>query len=178
MTTPKATKKARWSHLVSAVARDIPGFSIRYKDENRLQRLIDRLCFWTVYGAFVTTVYPIVWFPNRKYVDERRPFEILEHEWVHLKDAKTFFGWLPFLPAKLNALLFNLAYIFPWPAPFRAWAELRAYRRSIELGADVEEVVPYFTGPDYLFMLPFGRLVKRLLTRPSPYKSEMDKAGL
>jgi hypothetical protein len=198
----QVTTREQWDRVVAAVAADVPGFEVGHKDESGFQRFLGRISFWNDYMSFNTTMYPVVWFPDAAYVEEHLPVRTLQHEWVHLKDAATFFGWLPFLPARVNAVLFNLAYLMPqplallallafwWPpalaflllvapvpAPFRMWAELRAYRRSLELNpGGLEGYVAYFLGPDYYFMWPFAAWVRRKLAEPSPYKAEMDAA--
>lgn len=189
-----------WDHIVEHIGKDIPGFEVAYKDEDKLQKLIAKLSFWNDYENYITTMYPKVYFPNREYVEKYVPVPTLEHEWVHLKDQKTFFGLLPKLPAWLNMVLFSLVYIFPqvlalfallavfspwWllcllflapiPAPGRAWAEIRAYRRSLEHGADDDRIADYFVSSGYYFMWPFRKHVLTWLdAKPSPYMVEMD----
>lgn len=193
--------KKEWDALVAAVEKDIPGFRVGYKSEDDFQKFIASISVWNDYASFTTTIYPIVWFSTRKSVNDRPPIETLQHEWVHLKDYSTFFGWLPFLPASVNSKLFSVAYLFPqilavlalffplspvflvflvfalpWPAPFRAYAEARAYRRSAELGYRKELALECFGGSDYYWMLPFKPLVEKWLEGPSPYKEFMDTA--
>jgi hypothetical protein len=73
-------------------------------------------------------------------------------------------------------------FVAPIPAPFRAWAELRAYRRSIEVRSsddlmdNVERFTAPFTGPSYYYMWPFKTDVTVRLVQDSPYKDLMDKA--
>jgi hypothetical protein len=173
---------------------DIPGFQLRVKEESDFHRLLGFLSVWSwsrdedtgerVYGYMnmTTVVGSTVWFPTQEYMDKALPWETLEHEWVHMKDARTFFSLLPFLPAAINSILFGLVYflVLPWPGCFRAWAELRAYRRSLELVKDenkaeaIEHYVKQFTGPSYLFMWPFPKHVRKLLEKPSPYMEMMD----
>jgi len=201
----------KWKVRVEAATEDIEGFGIGYKDVDPLQRAITKVMFWTDYTQFISTNAPKVYFENEAYIRQHWPWKTLEHEWVHLKDADTFFGLLPFMPLWFNRKVFGAAYLFPqilglgalgaigaiffppllaclgcllfaapWPAPFRAWAEVRAYRRSIELRPSmeeqkVEEYSKYFTGPDYYFMWPFKQGIRSWLTSgPSPYREEMD----
>lgn len=187
-------KEEEWNRLISAMQNDIPGFEIKYKDESRLQYLIALVSVWSwtknddgsrkyKYLEMTTTTGRTIWFMSREYVESSLPTSTLQHEWVHMKDAKTFFGILPFIPSLINIALFNALYIliFPWPGVFRAYAELRAYRRSMELVDEdlKEEALEYyggqFTGPNYFFMWPFPNHIKKLLKKPSPYKAMMDE---
>jgi len=203
----------RWDRTVEAMKADVPGFDIGYKTENKLQRLITKIMFWGDYMQFVSTLAPKVYFQTRESVEERWPWETLQHEWVHLKDADTFYGLLPFKMRVVNRLLFAVAYLTPqifavgafgafgafwnlswlWcllfllfllpiPSPFRAWAEIRGYRRSVETWPEetreerIALIVPNFTGPSYYFMLPFKGWVLKLLTSgSSPYREQMDE---
>jgi len=173
----------RWDDLVKAIEDDIPGFEICYKVDSQWHRFLAKISFWNDYISYTTTMYPKVWFESKERVEDVIPIETLEHEWVHLKDGGTFFGWLPFLPAKLNAFIFNALYILllPWPGFFRAYAEIRAFRRSVEYWEGTQYYEPHldayvkaFTGPAYLFMWPFPKHVRKQLQKPSPYKDLMD----
>lgn len=199
------TRSERWDRLLTAVGKDIPGFRIAYKDESKFQRFLNSISFFNDYMSGNTTLYPVIYFENRKMVYANHPVETLEHEWVHLKDAKTFFGLLPFMPSWVNSKLFYLSYLFPQilavgvlliplfpafflcaffflplPAPFRMWAEIRAYRRSLELSthkkSSIINYTKHFTSQEYFFMWPFKNQIIRLLQKPSPYKEEMDAA--
>jgi hypothetical protein len=193
------TRRDAYDKLVAAIKADISGFEIRYKDESKLQQLIGKLMFWADYDSYVTAIYPVVWYPNRAWESRVLPVETLEHEWVHLKDQRTLFGTNALLPDYLNAVLFNLAYLFPQvlavfallafinplfllflvfllplPAPFRALAETRAYRRSIELGRHIPYIAESYVNGDYYWMWPWRARVMKDLKAPSPYKDEMD----
>ncbi len=123
----------------------------------------------------------------------------LEHEWVHLKDASTVFGWFPFLPRWVNTKIYRALYLFPqilaplaiagiWhpvflgcliflaplPAPFRAYSEARAFRRSLELGAKYSDVEKLITGPRYYWSMPLSKIARGWLAGPSPYKDFMN----
>jgi hypothetical protein len=66
--------------------------------------------------------------------------------------------------------LLSLAFLAPIPSPFRAYAELQAYKTSIvamwSSGIDVsrtnyiESVVDNFVGPNYYWMWPFRNMVR------------------
>jgi len=82
---------------VSQIAKSVPGFEIRYKDESWSSKVIAVLVwiFNREYMTrFTTTRYPRVYFPSREYV-EASPMtatKILMHEFVHLWDRKQM-GW-------------------------------------------------------------------------------------
>ena len=205
------SSREQWGRLVASIKQDIPGFDVRYKEEDAFQKLIGKVSFWNDYMAFTTTLYPVVWLSTRAPPEAPPPRATREHAWVHLKDATTFFGLLPFLPASINSRLFNLAYLFPQvlavfgllgfvfppalicllalapiPAPVRMWAEMRAYRRSVELNSSsperreraLNEYVTAFTSSEYWFMWPARTWVRTKLQEPSPYKDVMDAAVL
>lgn len=165
---PPPFTHADLDRYIDALARELPGFAVRYKDESRLQRLIGRLVrpFNRDYLTRYTTVmFGRVWFPSRRWAACCRPadlYRILRHEAVHLRDARRY------------PLLFPLSYLLlpPIGPGFRALWEWRGYAESmrvdVELGrpiddATIEHIARRFTGPDYLFMLPFPRLVRRRL---------------
>lgn len=188
------TRQELWTAVVAAMEEDINGFSIRYKDNSSWQKFLGAVSVWSWYrhpqtnelvhgymGA-TTAIGRTIWFDDEARILEETPFWTLEHEWVHLLDQQTFFGLLPWLPALINRYLFVFCYflVLPWPGFFRAWAELRAYRRTLELveepyyDAYLDHCVKQFTGASYLFMWPFPEQVRRLLQKPSPYREKMD----
>jgi len=191
-----ATRIDKWNKVVAAIKEDVAGFEVLFKDESKFHRLLGWLSFWGwkreepdgkrvyEYMQMTTTLGNKIWFPSEEYVKRYFPSETLQHEWVHMKDAQTFFGLLSFLPASINRILFSASYllILPWPGFIRAYAEIRAYRRTLELTraeARTEirgKIVEYFTGPTYFYMWPFKSHVENLLQAPSPYKELMDEA--
>jgi len=128
---------------------------------------------------------------------EKFSFSSFEHEKIHSIDQKTLLGLVSKLYSLINNWIFNILYLFPqclallslpysnwwllallpWPAPFRALAEARAYRRNLERYGQyrMEAYVKNFTGKKYYFMLPIKGLVKKMLDKPSPYKDLQDK---
>lgn len=188
------------------IKKDIPNFSVKEKDESNLQKFLCKILFFLKYSNSFTTFYPTVWRPITKEIDRKHNHVILQHEWVHLKDARTLFGKLK--PSRFNVFLFSVLYIFPqclsilalltfvnlyflgflvfllpFPAPFRYYAELRAYRRTLELTPNkdkekrVENIAKSLSGSKYYFCIPFKNLiVKDINKSSSPYKEEMDKA--
>jgi hypothetical protein len=161
MATQVTRKRAAilFADLSAFIAREIPGFEIRYKNESFVQKLI-AVVVWIFnrhyMKKYVSTIYPIVWFPSREFVAENpwKATKILAHEYVHLLDAKGEQRWWKFcylLPQSLTfplALtgaivcavvgapwwtfpLLGLVSTAPWPAAFRRDAELRGYAMNM-----------------------------------------------
>lgn len=192
----------RWDKTAAAIRVGIPKFQAIPKIHHRWSRIIAKVMFWMDYMQAFTASWPNVYLPDRPIEQQYKP-EKLQHEWTHLIDEETFFGLLKFMPKRFNKWLFFFAYatpqilallalhvfvaynwwwlaallfLLPLPSPFRTWAELRGYRRSRELGADVDALVTRFTTVKYWFMWPFKNHIRKLLLKPSPYKDEMDEA--
>lgn len=188
-----------WDKIIAGIRKGIPKFKAVNKADSKMSKLIAKLAFWSDYMQVTTTRYPNVYLPDREPALQRNP-RTLQHEWVHLKDQQTFFGLLKFMPAKINWLLFAAAYIMPqllallavfaiwnpwWllclafaapiPSPFRMISEVRGYRRSRELGVPVEHIAEIFIGKKYYYMWPFKKQIIKMLSKPSPYRDEMDK---
>ena len=156
--------------LAAALAEELPGFRIGYKDESRLQRFIAALLrpFNNTYLTHYTPVlFGTVWFPSRRWQAEMGPrhvWLILRHEAVHLRDARR---W---------PVLFELSYLFVLPVglTMRAWWEWRAYAETVRATFEVDGVVPdaeldeiadRFVGSDYLWMWPSRRSIRARLER-------------
>lgn len=164
--------------LEEMLAIELPRFRVCYKDESALQKLISRLLwpFNRRYSTDYTTVmFGRVYFPSRAWRAQAGPeriFLTLRHEAVHLRDARRFPG------------VFQLSYLLLLPTVFtvRALWEMRAYNESIRAHVELNGEVPEsalqvfesaFVGPDYLFMCPFRRFVRRrLLTARAKALSE------
>ncbi len=154
-------KRARYLFysLAEFIKEEIPEFEIRYKNDSRMQKFVAML-LWIFnrhyMTKYVTTMYPIVWFPSREYIYENpwKAAKVLAHEYVHLYDAKGEQRWWKFRylnpqaamtlgsTMTLTALivfadyswwiyLIGLWTFLPWPAPFRRDAELRGYAMNM-----------------------------------------------
>jgi len=172
----------RLEFLINHITEQIPNFKIKKKKDSFLMRVVGTLLFFnkSFMDTFITTMYPCVYVPEQwdNWADNTK-FEILAHEYVHLKDAKRF--WLLFefmyLMPQLLALcsigmIWNiqfawfLIFLLPIPSPSRAWLEYRGYR--MQIGAsywltgemyNLEYIVEFFTGADYYFMFPMRKLI-------------------
>lgn len=155
---------------IQQLRAELPRFDVRYKDESPLQRLLGRLLwpFNREYMTRYTTVmFGRVYFPSRAWcaeVGEATVYLVLRHEAVHLRDARRY------------PLIFHLSYLLMLPAVFtaRAFWEWRGYletmRAHLALHGEIPDSLLHhiercFTGPDYLFMCPFPRFVRRRLER-------------
>lgn len=184
----------------SFIYNDIPDFDIVNKHESKVHKTFGKLI--PSWMKLSTTLFPKVYVSFTREEIKLYPrayLRMLQHEWVHLKDAYTFFNLLPRRLKWFNVILFYISYLFPqilaplavlgfanpWffafllfalplPAPFRMLSEIRAYRRSLELGSNVDGMIENFTTSKYYFMWPFKKHVKKMLeSKPSPYLKQM-----
>ncbi len=100
------TEMQMFQDTVNQIKAHIRGFEIRFKDESWSSRVIGVLCWLfnrKYMTEFTTTRYPRVYFPSRKYVEDKplRATKILYHEFVHLWDRKQKGFW------------FTVGYAFP-----------------------------------------------------------------
>jgi hypothetical protein len=114
---------------------------------------------------------------QREVAGTRHGAATLRHEAVHARDFARF------------GVLFWLTYVLPFPVgplSLRWFWELRAYRESLRAlrelhgelrPADLAWATRQFTGRGYLWMLPFPRLVRRLLAERSapPHESAAER---
>lgn len=144
--------------LCQRIREDIPGFSVAYKNESWVSKLLGVLVyvFNPKYMTSITTTrYPKVYFPSRKYVEEnyRKAWKILAHEYVHLFDRKRwgmkfnvrYFSPQIFSLLSLSAIatvwvgkwgllgLIPLLCLAPWPSHGRMRIEMRGYAMSMAL---------------------------------------------
>lgn len=178
------------------------GWNIKKKEDSKFHKFLSKIIFWNDYINIWTTFLGTVWLPEGYNGDLIYwAWPTLQHEAVHILDMDTFFGLLPEKLKYVNRILFKIAYFFPqclfvfgllgfvnpwmflcllfllpFPAPFRAIAEFRGYRRSLEIFKYKEDMaVRNFTGPAYYFMWPFKKHVIKMLKKDSPYQKKMDK---
>lgn len=170
----------RFEQLEQELQKFVP-FRIRYKDEQWEMQLLNLLVFWfnpSFLTSFTTVIGSTIYFPTRSYVTQRPEdaMRTLAHEVVHLLDMERI-GFFPFMVAygfpqilALGVLSFPwlgwwaclfLIFALPWPAPFRARFEARAYALDLltcpptyrlRMKTHVEEL---FAGWSYYRMYPF-----------------------
>lgn len=185
-----------WDRIVAGLRTLIPELKIVYKKHDKLSQLISKV--YPRYKNLYTAIYPSIYLPDRNLLDGHNP-ATLEHEIVHIFDQQTFFGLLPKVSAKINTFLFLFLYftpqvfsilsilafwnlwwllcllfLLPLPSPFRMIIEMRAYRRTRELGGSIKELVEKFCTSKYYWMFPFRKTVTKMLLKDSPYKNWMD----
>jgi hypothetical protein len=111
--------------LEAAVLEHIPGFSIRYKDESNLMKILGqltRLFNPRFMSDFTTTWGSKVYFPNRAAysTQSRESFITLAHEFVHLWDGKQHgLGFrASYSIPQIFALVLLLIHVLlsPWPS--------------------------------------------------------------
>lgn len=143
--------------LAMIIKKRIPGFRIRFKNENWWQKVIGKLCFFNKgYMTKCTSTFgETIWFTAKEFVEENKfkAFKILAHEYVHLLDRREhkilfeigyalpqllgMFSFLAILaiPFSLWWLTAFVAMVFftPMPAFFRAEFEKRGYSMNIAI---------------------------------------------
>lgn len=174
-----------FNELVAKAQTYFPSLKIKYKDQDPLMKVLGTLMFFNPQfkTSFVTTIGDTIYFPNKEYTDHTSVSEVFIHECTHIHDeqeigaARFKLGYLfpQILALPMLLLLFvltwkivvplALACLLPWPAPFRAKSERRAYFVSMRVGYTMYSVDPELSGPlyaknfknsSYYWMMPFG----------------------
>ncbi|MEL6135685.1 MAG: hypothetical protein AAFR59_20180, partial [Bacteroidota bacterium] len=156
-------------------------FHIKFKDESWEMQVLNVFIVWfnpNFMTSFTTVIGNTIYFPNRSYIAHypQSAMRTLAHETVHLLDAEEH-GYVRFSLSYLfpqilasGVLLFPflgfysllfLLFLLPFPAPFRAKYEARAYAIDIltslpsQRHAVMDRIIELFTGWDYYRMFPF-----------------------
>lgn len=163
---------ARHAALLAEIRREFPTFSVVPKKGVLLQSVIGALLFVVTFGGqrhYVTRYHTVLF--GTLYVadswermgdDER--YILLRHERVHLQQRR-----------RMGDLMMALCYLLPFLPIFLAWGRARieweAYVETIRATAEVrglaaargleEEIVVRFVGPDYGWMWPFPKTIRR-----------------
>jgi hypothetical protein len=150
--------RAIFEILEVAIRSRIPGFTVGYKNESFISKLIAALVWifnQKYMSGYTTTRYPSVFFPNRNFVEKdwKRAWKILAHEYVHLSDRLTQGLWfnVRYLSPQILAVfavvavattwlgpfgllgLTPLLAALPWPSPGRKNIELRGYMMTMAI---------------------------------------------
>jgi hypothetical protein len=160
-------ERSRFEAIVAELRAEFPRFRLIPKDESRRMRVFYRAAamrFWNprFLEDYTTVVGSRVYMP-RTLIGTAQGARVLRHERVHLRDAKM-----------VSWPIFAVTYLFLLPAglTFRALWEWRAYLETLRAELDdtgqisdetLEHITRRFAGPDYLFMCPFPRFVRRRL---------------
>lgn len=141
------------------IRKSVPRFTIQWKDGSRSQRALGKVLFFNrqYMTGYVSTFYPKVYYPSKR-VYEKNPASsliVIAHERVHLLDTIRYGWWFKFsylLPQilvipgliasivclcfglKWTSLVFGLiglAFLLPWPSPWRVRWEKRGYAMTM-----------------------------------------------
>lgn len=162
------------STLVAEIKAEFPGFRIVPKQGDRLSRVIDGLLRIVTLGgqrAYLTHYHTVLGFrlyvpPTWAHLDDVGRCILLRHERMHLRQRRRYgflgMAFLYLVPLFPLGLAWGRARL-EWEAyveTLRATAELQglAAARSPELR---EHILRRFTGPDYGWMWPFPRQLRR-----------------
>jgi len=163
---------SRHQDLLEELRSEFPDFEVRAKRADPLQRAIAvALALVTLGGQrhYLTRYHTVLF--GRLYVpdvweqmDDDERFILLRHERVHLRQRR-----------RMGDLAMAIVYLLPFCPLFLAWGRARieweAYVETIRATAEVhgveaaralrEEIVRRYVGPDYGWMWPFPRTVRR-----------------
>lgn len=177
-----------FNDLVTKAQTYFPTLQIKYKDQSAFMKFLGALLFFNpgFKNSFITTIGNTIYWPSEQFVQNNpnAVSEIFIHECTHMYDEKRV-GSVPFtlgylfpqiLVLPVLFLLFFLSWkvvlplallcMAPWPAPFRALFERRAYFTSMLVGYKLNNWDPVMTAPhytqnfkdsSYYFMMPFGQ---------------------
>lgn len=180
-----------FNDLVAKAKTYFPNLQIKYKDQDPFMKVLSALLFFnpSFKNNFITTIGETIYWPSQQFVQDnpQSVSEIFIHECTHMYDEKRLgsvvfkLGYLfpQVLALPILLLLFVLTWkivlplvllcLLPWPAPFRAYFERRAYFVSMYVGYRLFNWDPvsmgaheatYFSDSSYYFMMPFGEPAK------------------
>jgi hypothetical protein len=180
-----------FNDLVAKAQTYFPNLQIKYKDQDPLMKVLGTLLFFNPSFSkyFITTIGNTQYWPSQQFVQDnpQSVSEIFIHECTHIYDEKRLgsmvfkLGYLfpQILVLPMLLLLFVLTWkivlplvllcLLPWPAPFRAYFERRAYFVSMRVGYSLYNWDPkamaasfagYFKDSSYYWMSPFGEEAK------------------
>jgi hypothetical protein len=158
--------------FVADLRAEFPDFRIARKRESRLQRAIDRALRLVTFGGqdkylthYHTVLWGTLWVPDSwDHGSDEGRLILLRHERVHLRQRRRYGDfWMavlylvPFFPV---GLAYGRARI-EWEAyeeTLAATFELRGLEAARALE---DELVARFVGPDYGWMWPFPKTIRR-----------------
>lgn len=174
--TDRSVRGPRAQSLLDGVMRRIEAerVAVVYKGDSSLHRLIDRALKLVTFGGmqtyltdYVTTIGRTIYVPDDwDRTPPGRRWETLEHELVHVRQFERY----GLVGMAVLYLLVPLPMGLAW---CRARLEWEAYAVTLRCVAELEgieaardpsfheEIVRRFTGPDYGYMWPFARAVRR-----------------
>lgn len=177
-----------FNELVTKAQTYFPNLKIKYKDQDSFMKFLGMLMFFNpaFMTSFVTTIGDTIYFPSKEYTEDKSVAGVFIHECTHIYDEKRLgvrfkLGYLfpQILALPMLLLLFLLSWkiviplsllcLAPWPAPFRAFLERRAYFVSMRAGYELHGIDPSLSGSyysnnfknsSYYWMMPFGEDAK------------------
>lgn len=171
--------------LTTEAKNYFPDFQLKYKNQDSFMKALGILMFFnpSFMKDYTTTIGHTVYAPDEQFVHKPGFSPILIHECTHMYDNKKLgflfdlgylFPQILFLPILL--LLFVLSWkiviplallaLLPWPAPWRANIERRAYFVSmlaeyliynVDPDTSASHFASYMRGGAYYFMWPFEK---------------------
>jgi hypothetical protein len=178
LTTKAQRPTPRTDAYLAELREEFPRLRIVAKQEHPWSRRIDSLLNALTLGgqaAYVSTYTTVlgctIYLPSswEQRSDEAR-YITLRHEAVHLRQFRRY-------TALGMTLIYGLPLLPVGLAAGRAWIEWEAYKETLAAYADVyglegacdpalhAHIRLQFTGPAYLFMWPFPRMVQRWIDR-------------
>ncbi len=165
-----------FAQLIADMKTETAGFKLVEKGSSKFMRALSWLMFFSkgFMKDYTTTIGKTVYMPQ-SIIGTYTGYEVLRHERIHILDAKK---W---------CLLMPLSYIFLLPSvvTMRAYWEFRGYSESLKVAwetagkprnpdgspwmnpSNVEWAIRQFTGPDYLWMFPFPKTLRRAFAEAS-----------
>jgi hypothetical protein len=162
----------RYQRLLDGIRREFPDFQILAKRDNRLQRAIAFALVLVTLGGqrhyltrYHTVLFGKLFVPDAwRTMDDDERYVLLRHERVHLRQRE-----------RMGQVAMALVYLVPFFPLFLAWGRARleweGYVETIRATAEVygldaaralrEEIVRRYVGPDYGWMWPFPRAIRR-----------------
>lgn len=161
-----------FEEIVKEITQEFPKFKIVVKDTSKFMWALyyGLLMFWwcpTYMTNFTTVVGTTVYMP-KDLIGTDRAADVLRHERVHMRD---FAKW---------TVLYLISYVMlPIGPSGRAYWELRGYKETMQAYFDryhkiddniIEFIADQFTGPKYLYMMPFPKFIHKTL---NGYRNEI-----
>jgi hypothetical protein len=163
---------SRHDDLLREMRAEFPGFAVVRKSDSALQRIIAIVLAVVTFGGqrhyltrYHTVLFGKLYVPDAwERMDDDERTILLRHERIHLQQRR-----------RMGDLVMAFVYLVPFFPLFLAWGRARieweAYVETIRATAEVRglaaaralegEIVRRYTGPDYGWMWPFPRTVRR-----------------
>ena len=186
-TVMKDSLQYKRSFVEQCIKAEFSNFELVDKRYSKLMKVLSYLLFFNpkFMTRFITVIGHKVYVPQLPW-NKSNPYgaiEVLCHEWVHMKDAKSMGIWfkLLYLFPQIFAILALLGFwnswffcflicLAPFPALWRAKLELRGYTMSMAVRwwllkkePNYDWYVEQFVGPNYYYMYPFPSYVRERL---------------